>query len=123
MLTSDTEVMFQMNFLYNGVLNNGNNTNGFCSFSSNDGDIVLDLAPWMTPALTSNAGVPALVDSISSLLLAGQLSPAVRTTIINYVGNTANLPYSTPPTGVQMRDRVKAVVYLILISPDFTVQK
>lgn len=123
MLTSDTEVMFQMNFLYNGVMNNGSNTNGLCSFSSGDGDIVLDLSPWMTPGLTSNSGVPAMVDGISSLLLAGQLSPAVRTTIINYVANTANLGYSTPPTAGQMRDRVKAVVYLILVSPDFTVQK
>jgi hypothetical protein len=120
-LTSDTEVMFQMNFLYNGVLNNGNNTNGVCSFSSGDGDIVLDLGPWMTPAYTANSGTTNLVNSLSSLLLAGQLSPAARDKITGYVN--ANFVYSVPPTYTQMRDRVKAAVHLLLMSPDFTVQK
>src|SRR5258706_1009053 len=123
MLTSDTEVMFQMNFLYNGLMNNGSNTNGLCSFSSGNGNIVMDLSPWMTQAFTPNAGVPALVDGLSSLLMGGQLSTTARTTIINYVANTTNLPYFTPPTAAQMRERVKAAAYLLIVSPEFTVQK
>ena len=42
---------------------------------------------------------------------------------MNYVTNTANFPYSTPPTPTQMRDRVRAVIHLITASPDFTIQK
>jgi len=56
-------------------------------------------------------------------LLAGQLSAAAKTNIINYVTNTVNFPYSTPPTQTQMRDRVRAVVHLITCSPDFTIQR
>ena len=123
MLTSDTEVMFQMNFLYNGILNNTGNTNGLSSFSSGDGDIVLDIGPWMTSAFTSGTGIPGLVDSLSSLLLAGQLSASARTQIMNYVNNTINFPYNSPPTYTQMRDRVRAVVHLLLVSPDFTIQR
>src|SRR5262249_34327037 len=120
-LTSDTGVMFQMNFLYNGILNNGNNTNGLCSFSSGDGDIVLDISPWMTPSYIANAGMTNLVNSLSSLLLAGQLSPAARDKIVTYVNGNFN--YTTPPTNQQMRDRVKAVIHLLLMSPDFTIQR
>jgi len=37
--------------------------------------------------------------------------------------NISNFSYSTPPTATQMRDRVRAVVHLIVCSPDFTIQK
>jgi hypothetical protein len=63
------------------------------------------------------------VSNLNSVLLAGQLSAAAQTNIINYVTNTVNFPYSLPPTGTQMRDRVRAVVHLITASPDFTIQK
>ncbi len=76
----------------------------------------------MTTAFTSNAGIPSLVDALNSLLCAGQLSPASKTYIVNYVANTTNFPYTTPTPG-QMRDRVRAVVHLILTSPDFIIQK
>ncbi len=122
-LTSDTSVAYQMNFIEGGLLNNGNNTNGLTSFTAGDGDLTLDLRPWMTTNYTSAAGIPSLIDSMNSLLLAGQLANAARTNIINYVTNTANFGYSSPPTATQMRDRVRAVVHQILISPDFTIQK
>jgi len=73
---------------------------------------------------TSGVNVPVLVDNLSTLLLAGQLSAAAKTNIINYVTNTSNFSYTTPvPTATQMRDRVRAVVHLITASPDFTIQK
>ncbi len=115
--------MFQMNFLEAAILNNANNTNGLSSFSSGDGDITIDIGPYMTAGFTSNQGIPSLVDSLNSLLLAGQLSANARTTIINYVANIANFGYSTPPSYTQMRDRIRAVVHLLLSSPDFTIQK
>lgn len=123
-LTSDTSVVLQMNFLQAGILGNGNNTNGLSSFSTGNGAIVLDLSPWMKTNYTSGVNVPVLVDNLNTLLLAGQLSAAAKTNIINYVTNTANFSYTTPiPTATQMRDRVRAVVHLLTASPDFTIQK
>ena len=122
-LTSDTGVALQMNFLEGGLLNNTSNTNGLSSFTGGNGGIVLDVGPWMTTNYTAAAGIPNLVSNLNTALLAGQLSAAAQTNIINYVTNTVNFPFSTPPTGTQMRDRVRAVVHLIVNSPDFTIQK
>ena len=125
-LTSDTSVALQINFLASGMITNNSsnpNTNGFSSFTAGDGDIVMDVGPWMTTNFTANANVPALVDNLNSLLLAGQLSATAKTAIVNYVTNTVNLPYGTPPTQMQMRDRVRAVAQLITCSPDYTIQK
>jgi hypothetical protein len=58
---------------------------------------------------------------MNSLLAAGQLSPAAKTAIINYVAST-NFPYTTP-TYTQMRDRVRAVVHMVVSSPDCVIQK
>jgi hypothetical protein len=126
-LTSDTTVALQMNFLEAGILKNTGNTNGLSSFAgdgSANGSIVLDLGPWINTNYTSAVNVPALVDNLNTLLLAGQLSAAAKTNIVNYVTNTTNFPYTPPvPTGLQMRDRVRAAVHLIICSPDFTIQK
>jgi hypothetical protein len=121
-LTSDTSVALQMNFLESGILNNGGNTNGLSSFTAGDGDIVLDIGPWMTTNYTAAANVPALVDSLNAVLLAGQLSATAKTNVVNYVIST-NFPFSTPPTQTQMRERVRAAVHLLICSPDFTIQK
>ena len=122
-LTSDTSVAWQMNFMEGGFLNNTGNTNGPSSFIGGGGAITMDLGPYMTSAYTSNAGIPSLVDTLNSLLCAGQLSATSKTTIVNFVANTSNFAYSTPPTYTQMRDRVRAVVHLILVSPDHIIQK
>ena len=122
-LTSDTGVALQMNFLESGLLNNTGNTNGLSSFTAGDGDITLDLGPWMTTNYTAAAGVPALVDNLNSLLLAGQLSTAAKTAIVSYVTNTVNFPFSATPTQTQIRDRVRAVAHLITASPDYTIQR
>ena len=118
-LTSDTTAAWQMNFLEGGLLGNGNNTNGISSFNNGGGAIAMDLGPWMTPANTSIAGLPGLVDSLNSLLCGGQLSASAKTYIVNYA---STLAYTTP-TYTQMRDRVRAVAHLIISSPDFTIQK
>lgn len=122
-LTSDTEAMLQMNFLTLGILGNTGNTNGLSSFDDGSGAVTLDLGPWMTPAWTANAGIPGLVNEFNTLLCGGNLSTNARTTIINYVANNTNFPYGTTPTPGQMRDRVRAVVHLIVSSPEFTIQK
>ncbi|HWF19489.1 MAG TPA: DUF1800 family protein [Verrucomicrobiae bacterium] len=118
-LTTDSGVSSQMNFLESGILNNTGNTNGLSSFNS--GSIVLDIGPWMTPAYTSNAGIPALVSNLNTLLAAGQLSASAQSSIVSYVAST-NFSYTTP-TYTQMRDRVRAVVHQIVNSPDYMIQK
>jgi hypothetical protein len=120
-LTSDTEVIIQMNFIEGGLLNNTANTNGLSSYTGGNGSITLDLGPWMTSAYTQNTGIASLVDALNSLLCAGQLSPAAKTVIVNHVANNTNYPYT--PTVAQMRDRVRAVVHLIVNSPEFIIQK
>ena len=112
-----------MNFIEGGILNNTGNTYGVSSFNGGNGSIVLNLAPWMTTNLTADAGIPALVSSLNTLLMSGQLSAATQTNIIGYVANTNNISYSLPPTPTQMRDRVRAVVHLIVSSPDYIIQK
>jgi Protein of unknown function (DUF1800)/PA14 domain/CHRD domain len=122
-LTSDTSVAGQMNVFAGGLLNNAANTNGLSSFSSGNGSVVLDLGPWMTIDYTSNGGIPALINALNSLLTGGQLSPGAKTAIINYVANTSNFPLSSRPTFTQMRDRVRAVVHLLVTSPEFIIQR
>jgi len=122
-LTTDSGVAAQMNFIEGGILNNTGNTNGLSSFTGGNGAIVLNLAPWMTPTLTTNTGIPALVSNLNTLLAAGQLSAPAQASIVGFVTNTGNFGYSAPPTPTQMRDRVRAVVHLIVNSPDYIIQK
>ena len=122
-LTTASGVSAQMNFIEGGILNNTGNTNGLSSFTTGNGSIVLNIAPWMTTNLTSNAGIPTLVSNLSTLLAAGQLSAPAQSNIISYVANTTNFSYSTPPTQIQMRDRARAVIHLIVSSPDYVIQK
>ncbi len=123
-LTSDTSTVLQMNFLSSAIFSSSGNTNGLSSFSSGNGSIMLDVGPWMTPAITSNAGIPGLVDGLNTLLCAGQLSTAAKSIIVSYVADTSRFPLTNPtPTNAQMRDRVRAVVHLIASSPEFIVQR
>jgi hypothetical protein len=79
-LTTETNVIRQANFFYNGLFNPGN-TNGISSFKSGSNAMVLDLSPWMANATdnglgagpqtgqpwTSNANLGALIDKLQSL--------------------------------------------------------
>ena len=122
-LTSDTSIVLQMNFISSSIFNNGGNTNGLSSFTGGNGSIALDVGPWMTKTYTADAGIPALVDSLASMLCAGQLSDSARSIIVSYVANP-RFPYGTPaPTFTQMRDRVRAVAHLIITSPEFAIQR
>jgi len=120
-LTTASGVAAQMNFIEGGILNNTGNTNGLSSFTGGNGSIVLNLAPWMTTNYTANTGIPTLVSNLNTLLAAGQLSAAAQSNIVSYVTNTVN--FASPTNQTQMRDRVRAVVYLIASSPDCIIQK
>jgi len=88
---------------------------------SGNGVITLDLGPWLSPKYTSNAGLPALVAALNTLLCGGQLSPAAATVIVNYVSGS-RFPY-TAPTALEMSDRVRAIVRMMVSSPEFTIQR
>jgi hypothetical protein len=120
-ITSDTSVVLQMNFFSTSMFNNGNNTNGLSSFAGGSGAIALDLGPWMTPAYTADSGIPALVDALSSLLCAGQVSQGTKQIIVTYVADP-RFSYTTP-TASQMRDRVRAVAHLLITSSEFAIQR
>jgi len=219
-VTAETSVIRQANFLYNGLFNPGN-TNGISSFKSGTNALVMDFGPWMGNAVatvgtpgevlgagpqtgqpwTSNANVGTLIDRLSTLLTAGQLSSAAKGTIQNFVArkitsittgnpctvtttgnhglvtgesivisgvsngtisptlnNTSTgyvvtvtaankftipvnctaapnatglanahcsvVPYNqSAPSDTHKRDRIRAIIHLILTSPDFTIQR
>jgi hypothetical protein len=122
-LTTASGVAEQMNFIEGGILNNTGNTNGLSSFTGGNGSIVLNINPWMTTNTTSNAGIPLLVSTLNTYLAAGEISAIVQSNIVSYVANTTNFPYSNPPTQTQERDRVRALIHLIVSSPDYIIQK
>ncbi len=126
-LTTDTNVVNLSNSLTNmiiGTVGGNGNANGLSSFNNGGGSVVMDIGPYMTTGYTTNANIPTLVDALSSLLIGGPLDAANRTTIINCVANTTNFPMTTPtPTNAQMRDRVRAVIHLIITSAEYAVQK
>lgn len=125
-LTSDTNVMRQTNLLTNGILYPTGNTTGLSSFKQGSDALVMDLGPWMSK--TADASIPALADELGTLLTGGQIPAAMKTIIVNYITGpptgTKNFPMTSPtPTETQKRDRVRAIVQLLVTSPDFTIQR
>ncbi len=101
--------------------------------------------PWTdnNPASTGNDNLRNYIREMSKLLMAGQMSAAMENQIYDYVTFRAN-PVTAPNTYTnsaytngatttlatanatqlgQRRDRVRAVVHLIVTSPEFTIQK
>ncbi|OAI56202.1 hypothetical protein AYO49_00945 [Verrucomicrobiaceae bacterium SCGC AG-212-N21] len=126
-LTTDTNIVTLTNTLASAIASNSNgngNTNGLCSYSNGNGRITMDFGEYHTAAWTANASIPALVNRISELLTGGTVSQATKDLIVPFVANNTNFPYTTPtPTPTQMRDRVRAVVHLIVTSAEFAVQR
>lgn len=123
-LTSDSGVANLNNFLAGGSINSqSTNTAGLFSFKDGGEAVTYDLGPWMNTNYASNTGIPLLVDDFSGRLITGPLPLATRTSIVAYVAST-NFAYTTPtPTAAQIRDRVRAVLHLIVTSPSHAIQK
>lgn len=122
-LTTDTNVVTLTNTIAGAILSSSN-TNGLTSYRNGGGTITMDLSPYMTSAQTSDAAIPALVDKLGDLLAGGNLTASSKSTISNFVKNTTNFPFTTPtPTSKQMSDRVRAIVHLIVTSPEYAIQK
>jgi hypothetical protein len=132
-LTSDTNVIRQSNFLYEGIYKPSTTNTIHSSFRSGNGAIALDFTPWMqtrpggSGAWTDNANLSALVDQLSILLTAGQLNASARTIIVNFVSNTTNTTNITYTNGsatdAQKINRLRGIIHLIATSPDFTIQR
>jgi hypothetical protein len=100
-ITTETNVVRQANFFYNGLFNPGN-TNGISSFKSGTNALVMDLGAWMGNATdagmgagpqtgqpwTSNANLGTLIEKLQTLLLAGQLPSAAKISIQNFLYRT-----------------------------------
>ena len=152
-LTSETNVVRQANFIYNGVFNPGTAGTYYSAFKSGNGSIMLDFTPWTEGTLaeawlgvkpapaeewTSNKNLGTLIDRMNTLLLGGQLpstgtnkytaSPPVivnaKRAIQDFVVNAVNVGYTNSnPTADQKRNRMRAIIHLLTTSPDFTIQK
>jgi len=121
-LTNDSNTMNLTNVI-SQISPASGNPNGYSSFF-NGNAVTVDLGPYMTPGQTGNANIATLVNTLAVLLTGDNLSAPVRTTITDFVANTTNFPYTSPtPSTTQMRDRVRAVVHLILTSAEYAIQR
>jgi uncharacterized protein (DUF1800 family) len=105
-ITGEAAVCNVDNFLWNGVRNANNNG------TFQDGDLKLDLSP--EQALASNPS--ALLDRLNRLLMAGQMTQAMKDRIVTYL-NTIAL------SGGGDLTRARQAVQLVVTSPEFSVQK
>lgn len=129
-LSSDTNVIRQSNFIYEGILKPNTTNTIFSSFRSGSGAIGLDFRSWIgvrpggSGAWTDNANIAALVDELSILLTANQLSTQAKQIITTFVSNTANITYTNgSATDAQKINRLRGIIHLITTSPDFTIQR
>ncbi len=98
-LTSETTVIRQANFFYNGIFNPGSIT-GISSFKTGTNALVLDLSRWMngnaadlglgaptstSAPWTSNQNISVLIDQLGTLLSGGQISSGAKAVIKNFV--------------------------------------
>ena len=126
-LTTDTNIVNLTNTLSQTFLSSGN-PNGLCSFNS--GSIILDLGPYMAApySVADVNGVTALVNNFGDLLTGGQLTSATKTEIVNYITGSTTVggvtkPNFDPAASTNVRDRVRSIVQLIMISPEYAIQR
>jgi hypothetical protein len=137
-ISSDTNVLRQANFMFGGIYSSDNQvnigpTNGFNSFRGGGGDLALDFSPWMdarttgTDYWTNDANLRPLIQEFSRILMAGQMSTAMEDEIYDFVsvpGNTGGYTLTgNGPTAAQRRERLRAILHLIAVSPELAIQR
>jgi hypothetical protein len=136
-ISSDTNVIRQANFLFGGIHSHATSTtststytNGFNHFKAGGHDMMMDFSPWMGPRTTgadywtNTTNLRPLIRELSKILMAGQMSTAMEDEIYNFVSNTTNVSYTaSDPMEAQRRNRVRAILHLIAVSPDFAIQR
>jgi uncharacterized protein (DUF1800 family) len=121
-ITQETTVIDQSNHMHS-MIQNGIGT-GERDANDNSVSVRLDLAPYIA-LLGRTENDPAenqgeVIDSMNALLLGGQMSPGLSQSIRNAL---AALPSNFGDEPDRQRDRVRMIVYLIVTSPEFAVQK
>ncbi|MEO7317368.1 MAG: hypothetical protein ABIZ56_00105 [Chthoniobacteraceae bacterium] len=109
-LTSETSVIWQANFIYNGIYNDALSQSGLASFKSGGRDMMVDLRPWMGVGpgglpWVHNNNLTALIVELSTQLVAGQLSVGTKAESRSHA---LSLAYTTPTT-TQLRDRISSI--------------
>jgi hypothetical protein len=125
-LSTDTNLSNVTNSLTNMIIGTGGgngNTISLSSFDNGGGSIVIDISPYLTVQKTSNMGASALIDELATRLIGAPLEPLTKASIWNLVANASLFPLNSPPTNQQMRDRVRAIIHLIITSAESAVQK
>ena len=138
-ISSDTNVIRQSNFLFGGIYATSRTdsttgltsgfSNGFSSFRYGSHDLAMDFSPWMgarttgTDYWTNNANLLELIRTLSGILMAGQMSPAMEDRIHSFVSNTANIAYPASPADTDRRNRLRAILYFIAVSPEHAIQR
>ncbi len=137
-LSSDTNVIRQANTLFGGIYSHASSTtssstytNGFNSFNSGAHDIMMDFSKWMGLEdatagnyWTNTGNLRDLIRELSKILMAGQMSTGMEDLIYNFVSNTSNISYNaTTPTDSERRNRVRAIIYFIAVSPEHAIQR
>jgi uncharacterized protein (DUF1800 family) len=139
-LSSDTNVIRQANFLFGGIYHTSGTgltsgyTNGFSSFVGGAHDIMMDFSPWMgarpggTGYWTDTTNLRDLIKELSKILMAGQMSTDMEDQIYNYVSATPTpitgyIAYPASPTDADRRNRIRAIIYFIAVSPEHAIQR
>ncbi|QJE98977.1 DUF1800 family protein [Luteolibacter luteus] len=136
-LSSDTNVIRQANFIFGGIYHTSSTsnltsgyTNGFSSFRTGSHDIMMDFSPWMrtrttgTDYWTNTTNLRDLIKELSKILMAGQMSQAMEDQIYNFVSLNANITYNaTTPSEAERRNRIRAIIYFIAVSPELAIQR
>ena len=100
-ITNETTVVTVANFLRTGI-------NG--GLGPSTARVTLNL----TNEIAMAANPAQLVDHLNTLLMAGGMSPAMRTILVNAV---TQIPANNPT------ERARTAIYLVINSPEFTVEK
>lgn len=109
-ITGDTQVIKSANFLRNQI---------YRTSDANDPNNARRIILNPTADQLTRADSPALlVDSLNTLLMAGQMSADMKTLIVNNVNAVTNSNVDT-----QRKNRASRAIYLIVTSPEFSVQK
>jgi hypothetical protein len=136
-LSSDTNVIRQANFLFGGIYHSSSGltsgyTNGFSSFNNGGHDIMMDFSKWMgvrttgTDYWTNTNNLRDLITELAKILMPGQMSQAMEDQIYNFVStNTGSgyISYPASPAESDRRNRIRAVIYFIAVSPEHAIQR
>ncbi len=150
-LTTDSNIITLSNTINSTILSSGN-TNGLSNFKSGSINLDLSAymgSPYVsvstvsttkgttvTAVTTTTVDATGLVNKLGDVLAGGMLSQSTKDQITAFVNNTTSFPPTQTATGTttippaaptlpttSARDRVRAIVQQILVSPEYAVQR